>query len=58
MIAERGDMKQTLVFSVLFAALLFGQVSVHLLMNDALITLLPGDGCGQILDRVLQNRSA
>jgi hypothetical protein len=25
-------------------------------MNDALITLLPGDGCVQVLDRVLQKQ--
>ena len=46
--------KRLLLFCSVFALVFLVQATVHLLANDALLTLLPGDGCGQILDYRLQ----
>jgi len=46
--------KQLLLFRLLFTLIFLVQGIVHLIANDALVILLPGDGCGQILDIGLQ----
>ena len=46
--------KRLLFFCLFFTLIFLVQGIVHLLANDALVTLLPGDGCGQILNFRLQ----
>lgn len=43
-----------LVFFAVFAVVLSALLGIHLVANDALVVLLPGDGCGQVLDLPLQ----
>jgi hypothetical protein len=50
----RSLTKPSLVFLPVFATLFVAQFGVHLVANDALAVLLPGDGCGQVLDLRLQ----
>ena len=45
----------SLLFIGVFLVLLFMQVGVHRIANDALVLLLPSDGCGQILNKHLQD---
>ncbi|MEO9898095.1 MAG: hypothetical protein ABJD13_05350 [Paracoccaceae bacterium] len=42
------------VFLSVFAVVLSALLGIHLVANDALVVLLPGDGCGQVLDLPLQ----
>lgn len=46
--------KRLLFFLLVFTLIFLVQGIVHFLTNDALVTLLPGDGCGQILNFRLQ----
>ncbi|SMX42852.1 hypothetical protein [Octadecabacter ascidiaceicola] len=43
-----------LAFVLIFGFVLLAQMGVHFVANDALVVLLPGDGCGQVLDFRLQ----
>ena len=44
-----------LVFLIFFGVLLIAQFAVHRVANDPLVFLLPGDGCGQVLNYQLKN---
>ena len=46
--------RRILHFGLFFVLIFLPQVIVHLLANEALVTLLPGDGCGQISNFQLQ----
>ena len=46
--------RQMIAFLGLATTLAFALIGVHLIANDALVTLSPGDGCGQVLDRRLR----
>ena len=40
----------TIVFSLVLTTVSSVQLAVHFVANDPLVSLLPGDGCGQVLD--------
>jgi len=48
-------LRQTLSFTGLAGALSWILLNVHLIANDALVSLLPGDGCGQVTDQALRD---